>query len=124
MARLKKTSNGYYRKTFMYEGKRYTVYGKDQKELSEKVAKKRTELEEGVVSHVNPTLNKYYEYFTELRLKEQKGATIRAQKYQFKNISEVVMSSGVSFGDMRMKDITRRDIETARQILLESGKTP
>ena len=124
MARLKKTSNGYYRKTFMYEGKRYTVYGKDQKELSEKVAKKRTELEEGVVNHVNPTLNNYYEYFTELRLKEQKGATIRAQKYQFKNISEVVMSSGVSFGDMRMKDITRRDIETARQILLESGKTP
>ena len=124
MARQKKTSNGYYRKTFMYEGKRYTVYGKDQKELSEKVSKKRLELEEGRLDYENPSLNKYYEYFTELRLKEQKGATIRAQKYQFKNIAEVVMTSGKTFGDMRIKEITRRDIETARQTLLESGKTP
>ena len=124
MARQKKTSNGYYRKTFTYEGKRYTVYGKDQKELLEKTTQKRKELEEGTVNQVNPTINSYYEYFTELRLKEQKGATIRAQKYQFKNIAEVVMTSGVKFGDMRMKDITRRDIETARQTLLESGKTP
>lgn len=124
MARLKKTSNGYYRKTFTYEGKRYTIYGKDQKELLEKVTQKQKELEEGLVNQVNPTINSYYEYFTELRMKEQKGATIRAQKYQFKNISETVLPSGVKFGDMRIKDITRRDIETARQTLLESGKTP
>ena len=57
-------------------------------------------------------------------MKEQKGATIRAQKYQYRNIAEVEMSKGVKFGDMRIKDITRRDIETARQKLLESGKTP
>ena len=124
MARQKKNSKGYYRKTFTYEGKRYTVYGKDQKELLEKTAQKRKDLEDGTVNQINPTINSYYEYFTELRLKEQKGATIRAQKYQYKNIAEVVMTSGVKFGDMRIKDITRRDIETARQTLLESGKTP
>ena len=124
MARQKKNSRGYYRKTFTYEGKRYVVYGKDQKELSEKVTSKRRELEEGAVNQINPTINKYYEYFTELRLKEQKGATIRAQKYQYKNIAEVEMRKGVKFGDMRIKDITRKDIETARQTLLESGKTP
>lgn len=124
MARQKKTSNGYYRKTFMYEGKRYCVYAKDQKELSEKVTQKRKELEEGTIDQENPTLRGYYEYFTELRIREQKGATIRAQRYQFKTISEVVMKSGVKFGDMRIKDITRRDIETARQTLLDEGKTP
>ena len=124
MARQKKTSNGYFRKTFNFEGKRYVVYAKDQKELIEKTAQKRKELEEGIENQINPTINSYYDYFTELRLKEQKGATIRAQKYQFKNIADVVLTSGVKFGDMRIKDITRRDIETARQTLLESGKTP
>lgn len=124
MARQKKNDKGYYRKTFTYEGKRYTVYGRDQKELLEKTSQRRKELEEGTVNHVNPTINSYYEYFTELRMKEQKGATIRAQKYQYKNIAEVEITNGVKFGDMRIKDITRRDIETARQTLLESGKTP
>lgn len=124
MARLKKNSKGYLMKTFMFEGKRYYVYGRDQKELLEKTAQKRKELEEGTVNLVNPSLRSYYEYFTELRLKEQKGATIRAQRYQFNNIAEVEMVNGSKLGDMRIKDITRRDIETARQILLESGKTP
>jgi integrase len=34
------------------------------------------------------------------------------------------MAEGVLFGDMRMKDITRKDIERAREILLKDGKTP
>ena len=124
MARLKKNGKGYIMKTFMYEGKRIYVYAKDQKELLEKTAQKMKELEEGKTNQINPTINKYYEYFTELRLKEQKGATIRAQKYQYKNIAEVEIRSGLRFGELRIKEITRRDIETARQILLESGKTP
>ena len=41
MARQKKTSNGYYRKTFMYDGKRYCVYGKDSDKLLDKVNKKK-----------------------------------------------------------------------------------
>lgn len=124
MARQKKTANGYYRKTFMYEGKRYTIYGRDQKELSEKVSKKRKELEEGTVKHENPTLNGYYEYFTEIRLKEQKGATIRAQKSQFKLMASVIIKNDITFGDIRIREITRRDIETVRQALLDKGKTP
>ncbi|SCW28294.1 Site-specific recombinase XerD [Eubacterium ruminantium] len=124
MARLKKNSKGYIMKTFMYAGKRYYVYGKDQKELLEKTAQKMKELEEGKEKQVNPSLNAYYEYFTELRRKEQREATIRAQKYQYKNIAETITESGKKFGELKIKDITRRDIETARQTLLESGKTP
>ena len=124
MARQKKNEKGYYVKTFTYEGKRYKVYAKDQKELIEKTAQRRKELEEEKEKIVNPSLNAYYEYFTELRLKEQKGATIRAQKYQFKNIADVEMEGGILFGEMIMKNITRRDIETARQALLDQGKTP
>ena len=124
MARQKKNEKGYYVKTFTYNGKRYKVYAKDQKELIKKTEQKLKELQEVEENKDNPTINKYYEYFTELRLKEQKGATIRAQKYQYKNIAEVEIRSGVRFGELRIKEITRRDIETTRQILLESGKTP
>ena len=124
MARLKKNSKGYLIQTFSFNGKRYYVYGKDSKELREKTSKKLKELEEGKLNHINPTMDNYYEYFTELRSKEQKGATIRAQKYQYKNISNVILKSGQRFGDLRLKEVTRRDIESARQILLESGKTP
>lgn len=123
MARQKKNSKGYLTKTFSYNGHRYYIYGKDSRELEEKTLQKRKELEEGITNQVNPTIKAYYDYFTELRLKEQKGATIRAQKYQFKNIAETEIAKGVKFGELKIKDITRRDIETARQILLDNGKT-
>lgn len=124
MARQKKNDRGYYVKTFTHEGKRYKVYGRDQKELTEKTAQKLKELEEGKENQINPTLNSYYEYLTELRRKEQKGETLRAQKTQYKNIAETMTESGKKFGELRIREVTRRDIGTARQKLLEEGKTP
>lgn len=123
MAKQKK-HNGYYLKTFMYDGKRYYVYGKDQKELAEKVSAKRKELEEGKQNQENPSLNSYYKQFTEMRKNSKSGATLRAQMSQFKTISDVDMESGIKFGEIRIKDVRRIDIESARQILLEGGKTP
>ena len=124
MARLKKNSKGLYTKTFMYNGKRYYVYGRNFDELTEKVTKKKEELEKGYIDQINPTLSDYYEYLTAIRMREQSGATIRGQGVQFKLVSSAVMKSGIKFGDMRIKDITRRDIEQARQHLLDKGKTP
>lgn len=124
MAKFTKGKNGLYTKTFNYNGVRYYVRAKDLNTLFEKVAQKEKELEEGVEEQKNPTIDSYYEYFTELRLREQKGATIRAQKYQYKNISDVMLNKNLRFGNMKIRDITRRDIETARQILLDAGKTP
>lgn len=124
MAKQKRNSKGYIVSTFTWQGKQYKVYGKNITELAEKTAKKQKELQEQREIRTNPSISAYYEYFTELRLKEQKGATIRAQRYQFKNIAETKLSNGEFFGDLKIREITRRDIEEARQILLESGKTP
>lgn len=124
MARQKKTANGYYRKTFMYEGKRYCVYAKEQKELASKVSEKLKELEEGKKNHENPTLRDYYDYFTEMRVNEKKQTTLNWQRFGFNAIANIEMKSGKALGDMRVKSITRRDIETARQCLLEQGKKP
>lgn len=123
MARMKKC-NGYYRKTFTFEGKRYTVYAKNSRELLEKTEAKKKELEEGKHNLENPTLYAYYEDFTEIRRHEVRESTIRAQDIQFRAIADTEISKGVKFGNMRIKEITRRDIEKTREIMLNNGKTP
>lgn len=124
MARLKKNSKGYIVGTFTYNRKQYKVYGKTQAEMMEKMQKKQKELQDGNEKRTNPTISAYYEYLTELRANEQKGATIRAQRYQFENIAGVKLQDGRKFGELKLQELTRRDIENARQILLDDGKTP
>lgn len=124
MAKSKRNSKGYLVDYFYFEGKRYKVYGKTPKELYEKEEKKRQELEEGELNLQNPTLEAYYDQFTNIRRREIEESTIRGQKYQFRNISSVLMENQKPFGKMRMKDITRKHIEYVRQCLLDDGKTP
>lgn len=119
-----KRYNGYFRKSFTYNGKRIYVYGKTAQELAENELKKRNELENGLMFLYNPTLKAYYEHFTDIRRKELKESTLRAQKSQFENIATICMADGKTFGEMRIKEITRRNIEDVRQTLLEKGKTP
>lgn len=123
MARLKK-HNGYYIKTLTFNDKRYYIYGKSLEDLNIKYLNKRKELEEGKENFYNPRLKDYYNYFSDLRREEVKESTLRAQKYQFNNMSLLDMGAGVTFGDMRIKDITRKDVEHARQVMLSQGKKP
>lgn len=124
MAKQKRYNNGYLRKTFTYDNKRYYVYGRTSAELLQKENEKRAELENGAQDAVNPTLNNYYKAFTDIRRRELSESTLRAQQIQFKVIAGVVLANGRMFGDMRIKDITRRDVENTRQMLLDAGKTP
>lgn len=119
-----KRYNGYLRKSFTFNGKRIYVYGSNTQELLENEVKKRAALEKGLADLYNPTLNKYYEHFSNIRRKELKESTLRAQKCQFENIANVEIVAGFKFGDMRIKEITRREIETTRELLLQNGKTP
>ena len=124
MARQKKNAKGYYVNTFTFNGKKYFIYAKDQVELAEKTVQKKRDLEEGEKNLFNPTLDGYYDHFTKIRKNEIGESTIRGQKYQFNNIARVKMINDRTFGEMRIKDITRKDIEFARQVLLDEGKTP
>ena len=124
MSKRKRNANGYFKKTFTHDGKRYYIYGRDAAELIEKENKKRQELKNGLLNRQNPTLNAYYDYFTEIRSNKVKSATMRAQASQFKIISDAEIMPGVKFGNMRMNDITRKDIEFVRLELLKQGKTP
>ena len=124
MAKEKRYKDKYIRRRFTINHKQYEVYAKDNTEIAEKILKKRQELEQGELQLHNPLLNDYYDHFTDIRRNEVAENTIRAQSIQYRLIAGVMMVNGRTFGEIRIKDITRRDIETARQILLDNGKTP
>ena len=122
MARQKKNSKGYYRKTFTYNGKRYEVSGKTQDELIQKLADKRKMLEASAEARSNPTLEAYFDYFIDTKRNSVKPNTIRAYMSRF-NIIKVAKISDVSITDLKIKDITRKDIETFRQKMTSEGKS-
>ena len=72
---MKKRKDGRLQKSFLFNEKRYYVYGKTPQELSEKEFEKRKKLEEGIEDRENPTLNSYYDRFTEYRRNKIKEAT-------------------------------------------------
>ena len=126
MPRKKKTNrkDGMFVKTFTFNGKRYYVYASTEDEAIEKRAAKKRQLEEGIEEIKHPTLNSYYEHFTEIRRREIKESTIRSQRIQFNNVASVEIATGMNFGDMKINEVTRRDIETVRELLLKKGETP
>lgn len=124
MARQKKRADGYLCKTFTFKGKRIFVYGRTKEELLQNEIKKRAELEKGEQQLHNPTLSEYYEHFTDVRRNEIKASTLRSQRIQFNVIANAKTVNGRIFGEMHIKDITRRNIEDIRSQLLEDGNTP
>lgn len=115
MARAKK--KGYYRLTFTFNGKRYEVYAKCQKDLPEKKIEKIQELKADKKDHDNPTLNEFYESFTQRRQGRIQESTIRSQRIQYNAMKDIRIMRGKSFGQMRIRDITPSDIEKVQKAL-------
>ncbi len=125
MAKTKraKRSDGRMQTSFVYNGKRYYVYGYSARELSDKVHEKRLELEQGTQDRSNPTLNAYYKQFTENRRSKIKEATIRCQSFQFRNCADIAVDkTGLTLGEMRIREIKPYDIQTVQKKLEGSGR--
>lgn len=120
MAKLKKRADGRYQSIFTYEGKKYTVYGKTIQDLEEKKQKKKDQIKLNNQNRINPTLDKYYETFTELRRNKVKEATIRCQKSSYRDCAEVVID-GMKFGEIRIKNITPKDCQRVQQALMKKN---
>lgn len=117
MARNKKRSDGRYTMQFRYQGKRYSVYSTDRNKLETLKAQKIEELKEGKKNHDNPTLDKFYETFTERRRGRIAESTIRSQRIQYEAMNNIPVMSGKTLGQMRVRDITPSDIETVQKTL-------
>lgn len=123
MAR-KKRADGRLQRSFTFEGKRYWVYGRSAKELNEKEAAKREQLMNGAKERTNPTLNSYYDFFTDTRRASVKESTIRSQLYQYKAAAEIKMDgNGKQLGEIRIRDIKPKDMQKVQMCLSSSGRT-
>lgn len=122
MGKLKKRKDGRYQMTFTYEGKRYSVYASSIKELDEKKVAKLIQLQERQEQHDNPTLDHYYETFTELRRNKVREATIRTQSIQFRACANVLID-GIRLGDMKIRSINGKDIQLVQSELFKTGKS-
>lgn len=109
--------------SFSFGGKRYFIKANSKAELEEKKYQKRRELEQGAQDRENPTLNKYYERFTDHRRKKVKESTIRCQSFQFRNCADVAIDkTGRTLGEMRIRDIRPYDIQMVQAELEKSGR--
>ena len=125
MARRKrpKRDDGRLQHNFMYNGKRYFVYGRTEEELKQNEMEKRQQLRDGSFDRSNPTLNDYYKQFTENRRRKVKESTIRCQSFQFRNCADVVIDkNGRTLGEMRIRDIKPHDLQRVQSELESSGR--
>ena len=107
-----------------FNGKRYYVKAGSKKELTEKLYQKRRELEAATLDRENPTLNKYYDRFTDHRRSKVKESTIRCQVFQFRNCADIeIDKTGRTLGEMRIQDIKPYDIQTVQAALEKSDRT-
>lgn len=124
MARIKKRKDGLQQACFRVDGKRYVVYGRTAKELAEKKQKKMQEIAAGIEKHYNPTLNQYYQTFTENRKKKVKPATLRTQAKHFNACAVVpVGANGKLFGEVKIRDIKKTDCQTVQHALAETSSS-
>lgn len=119
-----KTAPKRLKSSFIFQGKRYYVQGRTSQELKENEHKKRLMVEQGALDRENPTLNKYYERFTDLRRSKVKESTIHCQSFQFRNCADITIGkTGRTLGEMRMQEIKPYDIQTVQAALEKSKRS-
>lgn len=120
----KKRKDGLMQRTFTYKGKRYSVYGHDNTELTEKENLKRAELEKGFQKRENPTLNEYFERWTDRRRGTVSEATMRRNNHMFMAAAKVrIETAASSFGDIKLKEIQLDDLLCVQRTLSEKYST-
>lgn len=117
-------SDGRLQKGFRIRGKLFTVYGKTQKELFEAEKAKREEVEKGFERRENPTLNQYYETWTDARRNCVKESTLRIQGKIYNVVSKIyIPSASRAFGELRLKEICIDDLRKVQMELAKGMKT-
>lgn len=120
----KKRSDGYIKKTFTVNGKKYYVYGKNAKELFEKERAKREEIENGFEKRNNPTVVEYYERWTKARQGVVSEATLRTQQKIFNIVSDIdIDNASRTFGELKIREVGIDDLREVQRKLSENRKS-
>lgn len=120
----KKRNNGLLRRTFTFNGKRYTVYGHDNTELSIKETVKRQELEKGLQSRVNPTITEYFDRWSDRRRGTVTEATMRRNRHMFDGAAKTeIKGINTTFGQLKMKECQLDDLLQVQRVLADKYST-
>ena len=109
MARLgagtRKRADGTLEKRFTIDGKRYSIYGKNTKEITQKEQEIRKKIEAGIYTdNKNLTLDQYFDEWLTGKRNGAKGNTLKTYKsHYFKHISPRI-------GSRKVQKIERREI--------------
>lgn len=121
---MKKNAKGYLRSTFTIDGKRYTVYGKNNNELFEKESKKRAEIEQRINTRENPTVEEYCSRRLEFRKDGISYNTYRNIKRAMNSICKIHINSvDLKFGEIKLKKVSSDDLKEVQNALKKTCKT-
>ena len=120
----KKRADGRYLKIITVKGKKYYVYGKNNKELFENEQKVREDIKRGIERRDNPTVFEYYERWLLGREGTVSKATIRTQDKIIKMLSKIEIDSlSRKFGDIKIKDVRIDDLRAVQNYLWQDRKS-
>ena len=113
-AGIRKRSDGSLEKRFTINGKRYSVYGKTQKEVAMKEVELRKQIETGCYKeNKNITLDEYFEEWLNGKRNTSKGSTLKTYLCQYKkHISP-------RLGYRKVRQIERREILGLQRMIAE-----
>ncbi len=124
MAMLKRRKDGLLKRSFTFEGKRFYVYGHDQKDLCRKEAAKREELSKGIEARKNPKLKDYFTEWDARRAGTVKETTICTQRRIFEQVAKVyIPARDRAFGEIGIADITTADVFEVQRELAKTRST-
>lgn len=102
---VKKRADGTLEKRFTIDGKRYSIYGKTQKELNTKELEFRKQIETGLYSeNRNITLDKYYEEWLKGKRNSTKSNSLKTYSSCYKN------HISPRLGKRKVQAIERREV--------------
>ena len=120
----KKRADGRYLKIITVKGKKYYVYGKNNKELFENEQKVREDIKRGIERRDNPTVFEYYERWLLGREGTVSKATIRTQDKIIKMLSKIEIDSlSRKFGDIKIKDVRIDDLRAVQNYLWQDRRS-
>jgi len=124
MARARKRRDGFYKRSFTYEGKRYYIYAKTYDELDERVLEKKAELKKGFEKRNNPTLAEYFDTWEESRRGCVSENTLRWQRTAFSMMGSVyIPDADRTLAEIKLKSISKDDLVTLQKELRKTRST-
>ena len=116
-AGMRKKPGGGYEYRFTVRGRRYSVYGKSVRECTEKVERRRREIEAGINRAGKAlTLDEYFLRWESARTGSVRDSTLRTERYIYRIAADVEADGAPRLGALSLDEISRQHL-----VLVQTG---